>query len=380
MSPRSGYYQRGMVESQPRPLDNSEPDSAITPSRVLVVGGNSTELSLMKISEVRSVIEKYSEDQLRVIISELYKAMPKATKEENDIDGILKNPDSLTQPRPKPRQKEMSDIELLKYETERFVDYAYKQYYFVPNRFVSKQNRPKWRFIVKRLYKDLLATSAGEGNIPEAARLLEKLYQLLCYSCNYVLFSAYDSFKSIGVEQEEFFRRVLALKYHCEDKNTFTKNALLLMVNNPLNRYTLRENLMEVILEFAKTPDLREMTIANCRELIETIKREPFLQKGRQSDYERKEKLNGLTKMTFLCYARLYEYQEAISYFKANYCEANQEIALYVLLRMLSGLNQKDHFLQEYEKALENGITPRETLKKIYRSTKEKGELPANLW
>ena len=341
----------------------------------------------MKISEVRNIIQKHSEEQLRVIVSELYKAIPKAIKEENDVDGILKNPDSLTRPRHKTRQKEVPDIELLKSETESFVDDAYNQYYFAPNRFVSKQNRPKWRFIVKRLYKDLLATSADEGNLPEAARLLEKLYQLLCYSCSSVLFSAYDSFESIGIEQEEFFQKVLALKYQCQDKNTFIKDALLSMVNNSLNRYTLRQNLMEVILEFAKTPDLREMTIANCTELIETVKREPFLQKGRQpdyekrqSDYKREEKLNALTEMVFLCYARLYEYPKAISYFKANYRATNQEIALYVLLRMLSGLNQKDLFLQEYEEALENGITPRENLRKTYRLAKEKGELPENIW
>jgi len=333
------------------------------------------------------VIEKYSEAQLRLIIFELYKAIPKAVKEESDIDGILRNPNSLTQPRPKTRQREVPDIELLNYEAERFVDYAYKQYYLAPNRFVSKQNRPKWRFVVKRLYKDLLATSADENNVSEAARLLERLYQLLCYSCSRVLFSAYDSFESIGIGQEEFFRRVLALKYNCEDKNTFIKNALLSMVNNPLNRYTLHEDLIEVILEFAKTPDLREMTIANCSELIEIIKGEPSVQKEgpsaydkHKSSYERREKLNTLTKMAFLCYARLYEYPKAISYFTANYCEPNKETALYVLLRMLSRLNQKDYFLQEYEKAIENGINPRETLKKAYRATTEKGELPGNIW
>jgi hypothetical protein len=345
------------------------------------------ELSLMKMPEVRRIIEKYSEEQLRAIISELYKAMPKAIKEEDDIDGILMNPDSLKRPRSKTRQKAMPDIELLKSETECFVDYAYKQYYFAPNRFVSKQNRPKWRFIVKRLYKGLLAASAWEGNTSEAARLLETLYQLLCYSCSYSLFSAYDSFESIGIEQEEFFRRVLALKYRCEDRNTFIKNALLSIVNNPLNRYTLPEDLMEVMLEFAKTPDLRKLIVAHCTELIEATKREqpPRMERQRgydsyRADCEKAEKLNNLTKMAFLSYARLYEYPEAISYFKANYCESDQEIALYVLLRLLFDLNQKDHFLQEYEKALANGIKPRDTLKKMYRIAKEKGELPKDIW
>lgn len=271
----------------------------------------------MKISEVRNLIDRYSQDQLRVIIAQLYKAIPKAIKEENDIDGILKNPASV-QSRTKTKQGAMPDIKKLKDETNRFIEAAYNQYYFAPNRIIPKRERPKWRFIVKRLYKDLLA-AADQSNVPEAAESLEKLYQLLCYSCNYVLFSAYDPFDSVGIKQEEFFRKLLALKYQCEDKNTFIKNALLSMINNPLNRYTLREDLMGVILEFLKTPDLREMTIAKCSELIETINREPPSQKKhRWSDYEKQEKLNSLTKMAFLCYARLYEYENAISYFKVH--------------------------------------------------------------
>ncbi|MFC1977627.1 hypothetical protein ACFLWS_05115 [Chloroflexota bacterium] len=334
----------------------------------------------MKISEVRSLIETYSAEQLRLIIAGLYKVIPKDVKEENDIDGMLKNPESLTQPRSKTRQKQVPDIELLKNETERFLDHAYEQYYIIPNRFVSKQNRPKWRFVVKRLYKELLATATNEDNVREAASLLEKLYQLLCYSCHDVLFSAYDSFESIGISQEEFFRNVLSLKYHCEDKKFFIKNALLLMVNNSLNRYTLHENLMQVILDFAKTPDLREMTIASCSELIETINKNPSTQKERKYGYEREEKLNTLTKMVFLSYTRLYEYSEAISYFKANYCEVDKEVTLYILLRMLFDLKQKDYFLQEYERALADGIHPRQTLKQAYHFTRDKGVLPSNLW
>jgi len=227
----------------------------------------------MKISEVRNIIEKYPENKLRAIITQLYKAIPKALREENDIDGILKDPNNSIQSRLKTKQGNIPDIELLRAEIDRFIDNAYKQNYFAPNRFVSKRDRPKWRFIVKRLYKDLLA-AANENNVHEAAQLLERLYQLLCYSCQYILFSAYDSFQSAGIEQEEFFRRVLALKYQYEDKNTFIENALLSMVKNSLNRYTLREDLMGVILEFIRTPDLKEMTIAKCSELIETVERQ----------------------------------------------------------------------------------------------------------
>jgi hypothetical protein len=316
---------------------------------------------------------------LRLIITQLYKAVPKAIKEENDIDSILKDPDSLTQSKSKTGREELPDIKLLQEETERFIKNAYNQNYFIPNKFVSKRDRPKWRFIVKRLYKDVLAVAGKTENLPLAAQLLEELYQLLCHSCHYTLFNAYDPFQSMGIEQEEFFRRVLALKFQIEDIDTVIKNTLLMLINNPLNRYTLHENLMEVILEFLKTPDLREKGISKCNELLEALKREP---PSKDADYnytykyEKQEKLNNLTEMGFLCYAQLYEYDKAISFYKKNYAEDDSEIALYILLRLLFSLNQKDYFLQEYEKALTNGITPRQSLKKMYRSIKESGKLP----
>ncbi|MBI2918653.1 MAG: hypothetical protein HYY01_11780 [Chloroflexi bacterium] len=332
----------------------------------------------MKLSEVRNVLEKYSEDQLRVVIARLYRAIPKAIREEKDIDRIIADPEASIQSRNGNRQT-APDIEDLRDEADRFVEDAYNQYYFAPNRFVSKRDRPKWRFIVKRLCKDILASAADDNSMPEAAQLLEKLYRLLCYSCAYTLFSAHDSFESVGIEQKEFFRRVLTLKYQYEDRNAFIENALLLMVNNPLNRYTLHEDLMAVILEFAKTPDLKEMTIGHCSDLMETIRSKPLTPEERQWGYERTEKLNSLTKMAFLCYARLYEYANAVSYFKKNYCNDDEEVALYVMLRLLYGLNQKELFLQEYEKALANGVRPRASLRETYRFTKEKGELPASL-
>jgi len=70
------------------------------------VEGNSTELSRMKISEVRSVIEKYSPDQLRLIISELYKAIPKAIKEEKVAAPVIGPTDKVTDDTLPPEDRE----------------------------------------------------------------------------------------------------------------------------------------------------------------------------------------------------------------------------------------------------------------------------------
>src|SRR5271165_6910967 len=89
---------------------------------------------------------------------------------------------------------------------------AYAQNYFAPNRFVPKSQRPKWRFKVKRFFNEINAAVARPASIEKASDLLEKLYQMLCYACDFVLFSAYDPFQSVGIAQTEFLDAVFGLQ------------------------------------------------------------------------------------------------------------------------------------------------------------------------
>ncbi|MHB1043425.1 MAG: hypothetical protein ACYC0Q_11390 [Eubacteriales bacterium] len=100
----------------------------------------------------------------------------------------------------------------LKGETELFIEHAKQQYYFAPSRIIPKKDRPKWQFIVKRLYKDLLALTGDSKNLPQISELLEKLYCLLCEASGVYLFSSDDPFSSAGIEQSEFYRQIIAAK------------------------------------------------------------------------------------------------------------------------------------------------------------------------
>ncbi len=338
----------------------------------------------MRIAEVRTLLEKYSEQQLRLIIAEMYKAIPKAIKEDKDIDGILTNPDDLTPSKArKKKQPTIPEIETLRDETEQFIDYAYHQYYFAPNNLVPKRQRPKWRFIAKRLYKALLAAAANEEHLPLASDLLTQLYVMLCYSCSYTLFSAYDSFQSVGIEQPVFFKSVLTLKFRYESRKEFVKQAISLIVDNSVNRYTLYTNLMDVALEFLTTPDVKELAIQTCDELLQQVKTSPIPQKealAGHAEYQRKEKINNLVKMAFLCCGHLHEFERGVQYFTRNYVEKSQEVKLYILLQLLFWFQQKDVFVQEYQKAVKNGITPRERLVNIYDTIQATGELPEHFY
>lgn len=333
----------------------------------------------MKIAEVRSLLDKYSDKQLRFIIGEMYKAIPKSIKESKNIDSILKNPEKSRSKVKVNKKSKIPDIRVLYEETEQFIEYAYNQYYFAPNNYVSKQKRSKWRFIAKRLYKELLASADKKDQLPLASKLLEKLYEMLCYSCSYTLFSGYDSFQSVGIEQPVFFKSILLLKSNHLPLNDFIKEAVSLIVNNSLNRYTLYTTLMKIVLEFLDSPDSKELAVEVCDELLQEIKVLPQKPKKAlydQSEYDRNKKINNLVEMVFLCYGQLNEFEQAIKYFQANHIDTSPEVKLYILLRFLFSFQQTGLFIQEYENALKRGIKPREQLEKMYKKILKTGKLP----
>ena len=46
------------------------------------------------------------------------------------------------------------------------------QYYLIPNKIISKSERPKWRFLVKNLYKEIVEASKDDANKAKSADLL----------------------------------------------------------------------------------------------------------------------------------------------------------------------------------------------------------------
>src|SRR5260370_33530016 len=126
------------------------------------------------------------------------------------MDELMKNPAASRAGAKQAKALAQSvDIDELEAELGEFLTDAYAQNYFAPNRFVPKSERPKWRFKVKRFFKEINATVVEPGSTEKASDLLENLYQMLCYACDFVLFSAYDPFQSAGITQPAFLDAVL---------------------------------------------------------------------------------------------------------------------------------------------------------------------------
>jgi hypothetical protein len=167
----------------------------------------------MKISELRALFGRISSEDLKAILVEVYRALPKKTREDLAIDELLKSPGAARaaakQAKALAHSVDMDDLEA---ELEEFLSDAYAQNYFAPNRYVPKSERPKWRFKVKRFFKEINAAVVQPGSIERASDLLEKLYQMLCYACDFILFSAYDPFQSVGIAQNGVPRCRVCLK------------------------------------------------------------------------------------------------------------------------------------------------------------------------
>jgi hypothetical protein len=327
----------------------------------------------MKISELRALLQRTASEDMKRFVVELYRALPKKTRETLAIDELLKNPAASRADAKRVKALAQSvDIDDIKAELEQFLIDAYAQNYFAPNRFVPKSERPKWRFKVKRFFKEINAAVVEPGSTEKASDLLENLYQMLCYACDFVLFSAYDPFQSVGITQTAFLDAVLGLKVEHLESGKFIDYGLHLVLDSRLNRYTRGSNLVQVLVDRLRTPESLELAIERAAQLHSG----PHPAPDQEAEYHRSDRLNRLAEFGFLAYVKLSDYDRAIDFFKIHYVDRNSEISLFVLLQWLRSLQREDLWRREYERAVQTGIEPRDSLSNAYRHLKSRGQLP----
>jgi hypothetical protein len=191
-------------------------------------------------------------------------------------------------------------------------------------------------------------------------------------SCNFVLFSAYDPFQSVGIAQTEFLDAVLGLKAEHLELNKFIDHGLHLVRDSTLNRYTLGSSLAEVLVNRLRQPESLELAIERAAQLHS----EPDPAPDPKREYYRSDGRNRLAEFGFLAYGKLSDYDKAIEFFRTYYVDRGPEVSLFVLLQWLGSLQRKDLWQREYERSFKAGVKPRDSLADAYRHLKSRGELP----
>lgn len=333
----------------------------------------------MKVAELREKLAKLPKDEIIKIAVECYKLVPKAKKEDNDLDAFIENPT-------KKKSKQTARIEFQLYQIEAdvaaFIENAKEQNYLYPNQVVSKKERPKWRFKVKRWYKELVKRNRPDKNLELQAKLLTDLYGIISDAKYYSYFSTNEPFRSVGIEQDEFFEAVMMLIEDFEGKVNFVDKGINLLYNHGFSFYSLGY-LPKAFVKLLTVPDLKYKAIEKVEKLLASNGFVPpksdkkNVWRHNTNEYRREERNNNLTKLGFRLYASLCEYEEAITFFNKHYYDQSPEVALYVLVDLLFEEKLKDEICQVIEQAQKDGVKPRKSLITLLNTIKNDNELPA---
>lgn len=329
----------------------------------------------MKVTELRKLLGEADRERMEKAFVESYKSVPKAKKEELDllITSILEGKDLK-----KGDKNENLDFDALEREITIFLENAYAQNYFAPNRVIPKNQRPKWRFIVKGYLKQLEKIPAESEYHPRAVKALRELYHMLCYGCSFYIFSTDDTFRSIGWEQPKVFQMLVKKTFSQGYSKEDIRQMVLDGCTGGLSRECLHEEMMIVLLGELRTSDVKYLAIEAAKELVAERKdRLKTLKKHDYGQYDLKEAVNKLCGMILMLSIELGDTEDGVNYFFRTSMEYSKEITLFVALRYVDFVGDDRVWMWIYEYGVKKGIEPREQLRREYEEMKrelEKGE------
>ncbi len=319
----------------------------------------------MLVNELRDEIKKYDKKELENIIVELYKRIPKAKKEEYNIDEFIKDIKSDNK-----AKKKVLSFDELKREILYFLECVDNELYVIPNNIISKKERSSWRFKVKRYYKELnnVLPASENGNV--ATFLLIEIFKRLSIGSNTLLFINWETFRALGVFQDFYYdtiiKRILFDGYSKENMQ-----QCIDLLDVPKDPYVLSYNMFQVFISNLKTVDNRMMAIDLLDGKIKGLKLKLSEAKNYSEQFWLNEEINNHIKCITSIYFILHEVIKGIDYFQKNYIEKDKEVKEYILLEELESFALDDYWLREYE-SKKDIIDFRDSLKEKYTSLKNK--------
>lgn len=320
------------------------------------------EVNRLKVNELKDILKKYNEKDKDKIIIELYKRIPKAKKEEYNIDEYISDINKKVE---KDDKNVSLTIEALEGKIEYFCECARSELYVSPNRVIPKAERSKWRFRVMSFYKQLNSFSPETDEGKRATKLLKDLFVILSNGTHYLTFSSWNTFGAIQVSQPEYLRCIIERTL----VNGITRENLefcVKLLNVAFDPMIFHCEMLDTFCSCMPTPDSRKLAIELLKEQIEAWKEK--YKKYRKS--QMKEQLNYLVDCILYIYIDLYEPQEGIKYFLKEYIEKDPEVKEYILLNILEKYELYEEWIKEYE-SKHKKINFRAGLKEKYNKIKK---------
>ena len=321
----------------------------------------------MLVSELRKVVNKYSSDEKDKIIVELYKRIPKYVKEDYNIDNFIIN---IQEKNNISKEKKEISIEQLEKEVEYFIMCANNNLYVAPNKVIPKSERSKWRFKVKKFYKDLITFKPDSPEGIKATDLLKSLYGVLSVGSAYLTFTTWETFRAVQISQGEFLEAIMKRKLMNGISDDSLKYCVDLL-DIEYDPYDSDTSLLMAFISCLKTADSKYIAIEAIKNKLENKKEKlKELEKNRKNTYDCEDHINNFVECVCYIYFELSEIDNGIRFFHKEYIEKNKEIKEYILLNMLDMFELDDEWIKEYEK--HKNIDYRESLRGKYKELKSK--------
>ncbi len=320
----------------------------------------------MKVTELRKLLNDANEEVLKKTIVEVYKHVP--TSKKQDVDVAIENVLSGN-PIKKVKPVEKVDYAKLSAEINCFLENAYAQYYYVPNKVVSKKERPKWRFHVKRYVKEFDKVSIDNDFYKEAVELLIKLYRMMCYACDYYLFSSTDTFQSVGISQYDFFELITKKALAKGITEEAITTLILCSATGGLSRNSMYVEQEMLLLSYLHTNDVLQLTVNKSKELVDAATKKIVKENGYSTRrYLLQREIQNFCDVILMSEIKLGEFEEGYVYYFDHVKERDLEVVLYCALDIIEMYTEDDNlWIECYEYAVKNRkVNPRDYLKESY--------------
>ncbi len=326
----------------------------------------------MKIAELKKILNKTNDETLKKILVDVYKLVPTSKKQDADfvIEEILNSNTKNT-------EKLIKNIDYtgLSDEINLFLHNAYAQNYLAPNRNVPKKQRPKWRFHVKRFVKELEKVPTDSEFYNESVELLRKLYKMMCYACNYYLFSTDDPFKSVGISQFDFYSLLVNKTFATGITSEKINTLLVCAATGGLSSTSLYISQETILLSCLKTSEYLQTLIDQAKQLvISTNKKYINCDRYSNTKFFLEVEINNYCDVILMASIDLKQFDETIEYYFENVKEFDEEVALYRALHIINLYEENDAlWVKCYEYGVKRRkIKPRDSLKETYKDLKNK--------
>jgi hypothetical protein len=329
----------------------------------------------MKINEVRELLERMNAADLRLVAAQLYKMLPKKMAEEKRANELLSDPQSFVSAQAaKPRKAPaLPDPDWLGFETNEFLAHAEKQNYFAPNREIPKSERSQWRFLARRLYREWGLLAASPEHQAGALDALTKLYKILCRGCEVYLFPSTDTFRAIGVPQQDFFEQVILLQSQLRPPDQWIPQALSLLEAGA-HGDTTSNLLHDVIVKTLKTPELK---VAASETITRHLLRKSIAAEGKMArePWEMEQRRHGLLRLGFQIIWALGEKERAWQWLQTH-VRSIDDAGHFMLLHALE-TKDRDFWMHAYETLRHEAPASVKGWQKTYEQAQREGQLPA---